>query len=234
MYAGRQVKYEASKEQPVVFVIDDDAGVRDSMDSLIRSIGLKAKLFAAPYEFLAEPLPHAPCCLVLDVRLPRLSGLEFQAELAKANVRIPIIFITGHGDIPMTVRAMKAGALEFLTKPFRDQDLVDAIQNALERDKEFKDSERANASLWSRFESLTNREKQIMTLVTGGLMNKQVAGNLGVSEVTIKLHRANVMKKMGAGSFAELVKMADALQLWRQQGPIDVVNSRSEASAARR
>lgn len=228
------MKCEVNKDQPVVFVIDDDAGMRNSMDSLIRSIGLSAKLFAAPNEFMAEPLPRVPCCLVLDVRLPHLSGLEFQTELVKADIRIPIIFISGHGDIPMTVKAMKAGALEFLTKPFRDQDLIDAIQNALERDKERKDNERANASLWSRFDTLTNREKQIMALVTGGLMNKQVAGDLRVSEVTVKLHRANVKKKMGANSFAELVKMANALQLrCHQQPPNGVVNARSEAIATR-
>lgn len=230
----RQVKDDACKQPAVVFVIDDDAGMRDSMDSLIRSIGLQAKLFAAPGEFMAEPLPHAPCCLVLDVRLPQQSGLEFQVELAKANIRIPIIFISGHGDIPMSVRAMKAGALEFLTKPFRDQDLIDAIQNALERDKERKDNEIANAYLWSRFDTLTNREKQIMALVTGGLMNKQAAADLKVSQVTVKLHRANVMRKMGACSFAELVKMADALQLEHHQWTADgVIRADSEAIAAR-
>src|SRR5262245_45407982 len=202
-------------EVPIVFVIDDDASLRAALSSLIRSVGLQVELFASASEFLGRQRPDTPSCLVLDIRLPGLSGLDFQAELAKSNIRIPVIFITGHGDIPMTVRAMKGGAVEFLTKPFRDQDLLDAIQLALARDHARHDSETATSSLRSKFNTLTPREQEVMALVTGGLMNKQVAAELGVTEVTVKVHRGNVTRKMGAKSFAELVRMADTLGVRR-------------------
>jgi FixJ family two-component response regulator len=196
---------------PVVFVIDDDAGVREALSSLFRSVGLQVKTYAAASEFLQSKLPDGPSCMVLDVRLPGLSGLDFQAELAKADIRIPIVFMTGHGDIPMTVRAMKAGAVEFLPKPFRDQDMLDAVQTGLELDRDRRKRAADISRLKVSFDSLTPREQEIMDLVTAGLMNKQIAGEIGVSEVTVKLHRGNVMRKMGAKSLAELVRMADAL-----------------------
>ena len=204
-----------AKTQPVVFVIDDDEELRTALSSLIRSVGLRVELFASSADFLAGKLPDAPSCLVLDVRLPGLSGLEFQTELVKAKIQIPIIFITGHGDIPMTVRAMKAGALEFLTKPFRDQDLLDAIQLALDRDRVRRDGEKAVAGLRSKFAKLTAREQEVMGFVSSGLMNKQIAGEIGVTEITIKVHRGNVMRKMGAKSIADLVRMADVLGVRR-------------------
>jgi FixJ family two-component response regulator len=204
-----------SEQQPVVFVIDDDASLREALSSLFRSVGLQVKSFASAPEFLHSTLPEGPNCLVLDVRLPGLSGLDFQAELAKANIHIPIIFMTGHGDIPMSVRAMKAGAVEFLTKPFRDQDMLDAVQLALERDHGRRETEMAASRLKTHFESLTPREREVMGLVTAGLMNKQIAGEIGVSEITVKVHRGNVMRKMGAKSLADLVRMADALGVRR-------------------
>ncbi len=197
--------------QPIVFVIDDDASLREALSSLFRSVGLQVKAFTSAAEFLQVKLPDAPTCLVLDVRLPGLSGLDFQAELTKANIDIPIVFMTGHGDIPMTVRAMKAGAVEFLPKPFRDQDMLDAVQLGLERDRDRRKSASEIAKLKASFDTLTLREQEIMGLVTAGLMNKQIAGELGVSEITVKVHRGNVMRKMGAKSLAELVRMADAL-----------------------
>jgi FixJ family two-component response regulator len=203
--------------QPVVFVVDDDSSVRAALSSLIRSVGLRAELLASAPEFLAAKLPATPCCLVLDVRLPGLSGLDFQSELAKASIQIPIIFVTGHGDIPMSVQAMKAGAVEFLTKPFRDQDMLDAIQAALERDRLRQESENAISELRAKFKTLTTREQEVMTLVTGGLMNKQVAAEIGVTEVTVKVHRGNVTRKMGAKSLAELVRMADVLKVRRSK-----------------
>lgn len=196
---------------PVVYVIDDDGSVRTALSSLIRSVGLRVEGFASASEFVAANRTDTPSCLILDVRLPGVSGLDFQTELAKANTLIPIIFITGHGDIPMSVKAMKAGAIEFLTKPFRDQDLLDAIQVALERSRSNQESERATSDLKARFETLTPREQEVMARVTGGLLNKQVAAEIGVSEITVKVHRGNVTRKMGAKSFAELVRMADAL-----------------------
>jgi FixJ family two-component response regulator len=202
-------------QQPVVFVIDDDASLREALSSLLRSIGLQVKTYAAAAEFLQSKLPEAPSCLVLDVRLPGLSGLDFQAELAKANVRIPIIFMTGHGDIPMTVRAMKAGAVEFLTKPFREQDMLDAVQVGLERDRGRREVENAASAIKASFEALSPREQEIMALVTAGLMNKQIAGELGISEITVKVHRGSVMRKMGAKSLADLVRMAEALGVRR-------------------
>ena len=200
---------------PAVFVVDDDASIREALDGLFRSIGLQAKTFGSAAEFLQHKLPDAPSCLVLDVRLPGLSGLDFQAELAAAGLHIPIIFMTGHGDIPMTVKAMKAGAVEFLPKPFRDQDMLDAVQQALERDRERRERNSGLAKLKSNFDTLTPREQEVMGLVTAGLMNKQVAGEIGVSEITAKVHRGNIMRKMGAKSLAELVRMADALGIRR-------------------
>ena len=203
-------------EQSVVFVIDDDASVRESLLDLFASVGLHALAFASPAEFLSHKASDGPSCLVLDVRLPGLSGLDFQAELAKAKVNLPVIFITGHGDIPMTVRAMKAGAVEFLTKPFRDQDLLDAVQRALEQQRARQTQKKSEADLEARFQSLTQREQEVMTLVATGLMNKQVAGELGVSEVTVKVHRGNAMRKMGAITLADLIRMSQALGLSRR------------------
>jgi FixJ family two-component response regulator len=198
---------------PVVFVVDDDAGVREAVKKLIASVGLRAETFASTREFLSARRPEAPACLVLDVRLPDVSGLELQRELAAANVQLPIIFITGHGDIPMSVRAMKAGAVEFLTKPFRGQELLDAIQEAIARDRTAA-SERARvATIRSLYNSLTSREKEVMTLVAAGLLNKQIAAELGASELTIKTHRGRVMQKMEAESVADLVRMYEALKL---------------------
>ena len=199
----------------MVFVIDDDPGVRASLQSLLRSVGLKVETFDSAAEFVVSKIPSVPSCLVLDVRLPGVGGLDFQAELAKANIRIPIIFITGHGDIPMTVRAMKAGAVEFLPKPFREQDMLDAVRAGLARDRARLENEKAASALAGNYQSLTAREQQVMAFVTSGLMNKQIAGEIGVSEVTVKVHRGNVMRKMGAKSVADLVRMADALGVRR-------------------
>jgi len=204
-----------AEAEPTVLVIDDDASLREALSRLFRSVGLKVRTFASAPEFLQDKLPEGPSCLVLDVRLPGLSGLDFQAELGAANIDIPIIFMTGHGDIPMTVRAMKAGALEFLPKPFRDQDMLDAVQAGLDRDRERRRTATDAARLKTSFVSLTVREQEIMGYVTAGLMNKQIAGKLGVSEITVKVHRGNVMRKMGAKSLADLVRMADALGVRR-------------------
>ena len=204
-----------AEPKPMVFVIDDDASMRQALSSLFGSVGLRVATFASAPEFLQTKLPDCPTCLVLDVRLPGPSGLDFQSELAKANIDIPIVFITGHGDIPMTVRAMKAGAVEFLPKPFRDQDMLDAVQIGIERDRDRREKAGTAAKLKASFNSLTAREQTIMGMVTAGLMNKQIAGELGVSEITVKVHRGSVMRKMGAKSFAELVRMADALGVRR-------------------
>jgi FixJ family two-component response regulator len=193
----------------VVFVVDDDASMREGMRLLFRSVGLRAQVFASAAEFLQSNLADVPCCLVLDVRLPGLSGLDFQTELAKANIQIPIVFMTGHGDIPMTVKAMKAGAIEFLPKPFRDQDMLDAVRIGLERDRVRRESERAIADVRGKFVSLTAREQEVMGFVTAGLMNKQIAGEMQLAEITVKLHRGSVMRKMDAKSLADLVRMAD-------------------------
>jgi FixJ family two-component response regulator len=197
--------------QPIVYVVDDEASLRDALKSLLRSVGLRVEAFGSGADFLNAKLPDVAACLVLDVRLPGVSGLDFQSELAKAGIHIPIIFITGHGDIPMTVRAMKAGAVEFLTKPFRDQDLLDAVQIALERDRARRKQDDSVREVRARFEALTPREQEVIGFVTAGLMNKQIAAELGVSEITVKVHRGNVMKKMSARSLADLVRMADTL-----------------------
>jgi FixJ family two-component response regulator len=203
------------KQLPVVFVIDDDESVRGALARLFRSMGLQTEVFGSAAEFLQSKLPDVPSCLVLDVRLPGQSGLDFQAELAKANIRVPIVFMSGHGDIPMTVRAMKGGAVDFLAKPFRDQDMLDAVAAAIDRDRERRESERSTAGLRSIFVNLTPREQEVMTLVSTGLMNKQVAAQMGLAEITVKIHRGHVMKKMGARSLADLVRMADLLGVRR-------------------
>jgi FixJ family two-component response regulator len=202
---------KGSPIEPIVFVIDDDASVRDSLKNLLESVGLHVELFESAHAFMNFHRPDAPACLILDVRLPGLTGLEFQNELLKAGVSLPIIFITGHGDIPMSVRAMKLGAVEFLTKPFRDQDLLEAVRVALDGDRARREEEKTLAALNARFESLTAREKQVIGFVTAGLSNKQIAAKMGISNATAKVHRANIMRKMQAGSLAELVRMADLL-----------------------
>jgi len=212
---------DTSKSAPVieklVFVIDDDAAVRSSLSSLFRSVGVQSKTFSSAAEFLSSHRPDVPSCLVLDVRLPGIGGLEVQAELAKANIQIPIIFITGYGDIPMTVRAMRAGAVEFLTKPFRDQDLLDAVRLGLDRDSVRREREHELSGLVSAYETLTARELQVFPLVAAGLMNKQIAAKLGVSEITVKVHRGNAMRKMGARSLPDLVRMAELLGIGQQK-----------------
>ena len=208
----------ANVEDPIVFIVDDDLSVRDSLSNLFRSVGLRTAAFGSAHEFLQHKLPDVPSCLILDIRLPRLSGLDFQAELAKADIHIPIIFMTGHGDIPMTVRAMKAGAVDFLTKPFRDQDMLDAVTTAIERDRTRRNEARALANLRAAFATLTPRERQIMSLVTAGLMNKQVAAEIGVAEITVKIHRGHIMRKMAAKSLPDLVRMAQILGIKQAAG----------------
>ncbi len=205
---------KALGEESRVFVIDDDASVRQALTSLLQSVALNVEAFGSPADFFKKRWTAddiAAACLILDVRLPGVSGLDFQSELAKSDTHLPIIFISGHGDVPMTVRAMKAGAVEFLTKPFREQDLLEAVQLALQRDRDRRLEERAVLQTRARFDALTPREQEILGLVTAGLMNKQVAAELEVSEITVKVHRGNVMKKMGARSLADLVRMADAV-----------------------
>lgn len=205
-------------EEAIVLIVDDDASVREALSNLFRSVGLQVKTFGSAHEFLQSKLPNAPACLILDIRLPRLSGLDFQADLAKADIRIPIIFMTGHGDIPMTVRAMKAGAVDFLTKPFRDQDMLDAVTAAIERDRNSRGEAKALSDLQALFATLSPRERQVMTLVTAGLMNKQIAAEISLAEITVKIHRGNIMRKMGAKSLPDLVRMAELLGIGPSSG----------------
>jgi FixJ family two-component response regulator len=198
---------------PTVFIIDDDRGMRQSIQDLVESVGLRAESFATGEEFLKRKRTNDPSCLVLDVRLPQMSGLDFQRQLAETGMQIPIIFVTAHGDVPMSVRALKSGAVEFLTKPFRDQDLLDAIQQALQRDHAAQEQQAESHDLQGRYHALTQREQEVMTLVVSGMLNKQIASEIGASEATVKIHRGNVMRKMQAGSVVDLVRMADKLKL---------------------
>jgi FixJ family two-component response regulator len=208
---------EGSQPQSVVYVVDDDAPMRDALKDLLASMGMRVDVFGSAAEFLKSALPDIPGCLVLDVRLPGISGLDFQAELTKGNIQIPIIFISGHGDIPMTVRAMKAGAIEFLVKPIREQDLLDAVQLGLDKDRTRREAETTLSAARVRYASLTPREQEVIVHVTAGLMNKQIAAEMGVSEISVKVHRGNLMRKMGAKSLAELVRMADLLSIHRSK-----------------
>lgn len=202
---------EAGNNEPIVLVVDDDPSVRRALVNLFESVGLRVAAFGSAPEILQSKPPEVPSCLVLDIRLPGLSGLDLQADLAKANIHTPIIFITGHGDIPMTVRAMKSGAVDFLTKPVRDQDMLDAVQAAIQRDRKRREIEKTVSNVRSRFESLTPRERDVLSLVASGKMNKNVAAELGLAEITVKIYRGQIMRKMGAKSLAELVKMNEAL-----------------------
>lgn len=206
---------EANNNEPIVLVVDDDPSVRRALVNLFESVGLRVAAFGSAPEVLQSKPPEVPSCLVLDIRLPGLSGLDLQADLAKANIHTPIIFITGHGDIPMTVRAMKSGAVDFLTKPVRDQDMLDAVQAAIQRDRKRREIEKTVSNVRSRFESLTPRERDVLSLVASGKMNKNVAAELGLAEITVKIYRGQIMRKMGAKSLAELVKMNEALAIQR-------------------
>jgi FixJ family two-component response regulator len=208
---------ETPELQPIVFVIDDDPSLRKALASLFRSVGLQVEVFGSTPEFLQSKFADVPSCLVLDIRLPGPSGLDFQAELAKANIHIPIIFITGHGDIPMTVRAMKAGAVDFLSKPFRDQDMLDAVATAIERDRKRRTDEKVISGVRAHFDSLTPREQEVLALVAAGLMNKQIAAEIDLAEITVKIHRGHIMRKMGARSLADLVRMAELLGVRRSK-----------------
>jgi len=201
----------------IVFVVEDDASVCRALSNLFESVGLQVEVFGSASEMLQGKLPDVASCLVLDVRLPGLSGLDFQTELAKANIHIPIIFMTGHGDIPMSVRAMKGGAIDFLTKPFRDQDMLDAVVKAIEHDRERREADRIVTDVRTLFETLSTREREVMALVSSGLMNKQVAAELGLAEITVKIHRGHVMKKMGARSLADLLRQAELLGISRNK-----------------
>ena len=207
-----------SAGDPIVLIVDDDPSMRRALTNLFQSVGLKVEAFSSAAEIMEAKPPAVPSCLVLDIRLPGSSGLDLQADLAKANIHTPIIFITGHGDIPMTVRAMKSGAVDFLTKPVRDQDMLDAVQAAIERDRKRRDAEKSISGMRSRFEALTARERDVLALVASGLMNKQVAAQLGLAEITVKIYRGQIMRKMGARSLADLVRMTDALGIRRTRG----------------
>ena len=207
--------HEPANKEPIVFVIDDDASMRRALTNLFQSVGLGVQVFGSAAEMLHSKLSDVASCLVLDIRLPGLSGLDFQTELAKANIHIPIIFMTGHGDIPMTVRAMKGGAVDFLTKPFRDQDVLDAVGKAIERDRSRREADKIVANLQTLHETLTPREREVLALVSSGLMNKQIAGELGLAEITVKIHRGHIMKKMGATTLADLVRKAEMLGIHR-------------------
>jgi FixJ family two-component response regulator len=200
-----------------VFVVDDDSAVRETLGSLFRSIGLRIELFGSAQEFTRSNMPDAASCLVLDIRLPGISGLDFQSQLAEAGIHVPIIFMTGHGDIPMSVKAMKAGAIDFLTKPFRDQDILDAVVKALERDEKRREGEKTESAVRILFESLTSREREVMALVVQGLMNKQIAAKLNLSEITVKVHRSHMMQKMQARSLIDLLETADLLGIRRSK-----------------
>lgn len=203
---------EIEYQQPLAYIIDDDAEVRDGIGSLLRSVDIAVETFGSTKDFLKGKRPNLPGCLILDVRLPGMSGLEFQMELAKLGIDLPVVFITAHADVPMSVQAMKAGAVEFLCKPFREQDLLDAVRLAINKDVEHRSKLSALAAIQKRYEKLTPREQEVMALVVSGMMNKQIAGNLGLSEITVKVHRASIMRKMDARSLAELVRQSDALQ----------------------
>jgi FixJ family two-component response regulator len=205
----------ATAREPIAFVVDDDASMRRALTNLFQSVGLDVVAFGSAPEMLQSKLPDVASCLVLDIRLPGVSGLDFQTDLAKANIHIPIIFMTGHGDIPMTVRAMKGGAVDFLTKPFRDQDMLDAVVTAIERDRKRREVEKIAANLQALFETLTPREREVLALVASGLMNKQVAAEIGLAEITVKIHRGHIMKKMAARSLADLIRMAETLGIRR-------------------
>ena len=211
---------QANADEPIVRIVDDDPSMRRALTNLFQSVGLKVEAFGSAAEVMDAKPPAVPSCLVLDIRLPGSSGLDLQADLAKANIHTPIIFITGHGDIPMTVRAMKSGAVDFLTKPVRDQDMLDAVQAALERDRKRRDAEKSVSGVRSRFESLSMRQRDVLSLVASGLMNKQVAAELGLAEITIKIYRGQIMRKMGAKSLADLVRMTDALGIPRTRGSL--------------
>lgn len=200
-----------TEERDTVIVIDDDPGVREALKDLLNSVGLQARLYGSAPEFLKDGRPTGPTCLVLDVRLPGQGGLDFQRELARAGIHIPIIFITGHADVPMTVQAMKGGAIEFITKPFRAQDLLDAVQSGLKKDRAWRESEQAISNLRARFDSLSPRERDVLAFIVAGRLNKQIAGDIGLSEIMVKVHRRNLMRKMQAKSLAELVLMAQRL-----------------------
>ena len=204
-----------SAREPLVFIVEDDESMRKALSNLFQSMGLEVQMFGSAAEMLQGELPDVASCLVLDIRLPGLSGLDFQAELAKANIRMPIIFMTGHGDIPMSVRAMKGGAVDFLTKPFRDQDMLDAVTVAIERDRKRRETDKIVANLRTHFETLTPREREILALVSSGLMNKQIAAELSLAEITVKIHRGHIMKKMGAKSLADLLRKAETLGIRR-------------------
>ena len=221
MTRPNQVQPPAQSSSSVVIIVDDDASIRASLDSLFRSVGLETRLFGSPAELLGGVMPDKPACIVLDVRLPGVSGLDLQGQLTRQGIRYPIIFMTGHGDIPMSVRAMKAGAVDFLSKPFRDQDMLDAVTAALERDAQRRAEAATKEDIRIQYESLTAREREVMGHVTAGLMNKQVAGLIGLSEITVKIYRGNVMRKMEVRSLADLVRKAEALGISQNRKTTD-------------